>query len=238
MATAILPSIPPVFFQRERDDDFVLHIPRDAYTLAGFRRWVLSDEFPEKQPVMFRNGEIYLYMSKEDVFTHAAVKTPVAIVLGSLFQELDLGDFYINGVLVTNVEADLSGNPDMVGLLWESLESGKVRYISNKKDRTVEIEGSADWLLEIVSNSSVKKDKLQLRETYHQAGVREYWIIDARGEEIDFQILHWRKTRYAAAPRKAGWQRSRVFGRSFQLTRLRDRRGGWRYVLGVKEDHS
>jgi Uma2 family endonuclease len=236
MATALQPSIAPVFFNAELKPDFVLHIPRDANTLAGFRKWVLSDEFPEKQPVLFLKGGIYLYMPKEDVFTHAAVKTPVAIELGGLFRDLDLGDFYINGVLITNVEADLSGNPDMVGILWESLESGKVRYVTNKKDRTVEIEGSPDWLLEIVSNGSVKKDKVELREAYHTAGVREYWIIDARGADIDFQILHWRKSGYAAAPRKTGWQRSRIFDRSFQLTRSRDRRGGWRYMLAVKTD--
>src|SRR5438067_1995123 len=166
MTTAILPSVAPVFFNGDLDDDFTLHIPRDAYTLAGFRKWVLSDEFPEKQPVMFLKGEIYLYMPKENVFTHAAVKTPVAVELGGLFRELDLGDFYINGVLVTNVEADVSNNPDMVGILWDSLESGKVRYINNDKDEAVEIEGSPDWLLEIVSNGSVKKDKVELRETY------------------------------------------------------------------------
>ncbi len=234
MTTAILPAVAPVFFNDELADDFVLHIPRDAYTLAGFRRWVLSDEFPEKQPVMFRNGEIFLYMPKEDVFTHAAVKTAVAGSIFVLNQELDLGDFYINGVLVTNVDADISGNPDMVGILWDSFESGKVRYVTNQKDRTVEIEGTPDWLLEIVSDSSVRKDKLDLRESYHKAGVGEYWIIDARKNDIDFRILHWRKTGYVAAPQKGGWHRSRVFGRSFRLTRARDRRGGWRYTLAVK----
>src|SRR5712692_6152589 len=141
MATAILPSVAPVFLNGDLEDDFVLHIPRDAYTLAGFRKWVLSDEFPEKQPVMFLKGEIYLYMPKENILTHAAVKTPIAIVMGSLFQDLDLGDMYINGVLVTNVEADVSNNPDMVGVLWESLESGKVRYVTNEEDEAVEIEG-------------------------------------------------------------------------------------------------
>jgi Uma2 family endonuclease len=235
MATVLQPSVAPIFLNGELEDDFVLHIPRDACTLAGFRRWVLSDEFPEKQPVMFLNGEIFLYMPKEDVFTHAAVKTPVAVELGGLFRDLDLGDFFINGVLVTNVEADVSNNPDMVGILWERLESGKVRYVTNKKDRTVEIEGSPDWVLEIVSDGSVRKDMQDLRVAYHKAGVREYWIIDARGDEIEFQILHWRKTGYATAPRKGAWQRSRVFGRRFKLTRSRDRRGDWRYVLAVKE---
>jgi hypothetical protein len=45
-----------------------LHISQDALTLAGFRAWVLSDKFPEKQPVTILNEEIYLDMSKEDIF--------------------------------------------------------------------------------------------------------------------------------------------------------------------------
>jgi Uma2 family endonuclease len=234
MATVLEPTAPIVTVHYESGVNTTLHIPDDAYTLAGFRRWVHSNAFPEKQPVMFLNGEIYLFMPKEDIFTHAAVKTSVAGTVFNLNQENDLGNFYINGVLVTNVEADISNNPDMIGLLWESLESDKVRYITNKKGRSVEIEGSADWLLEIVSNGSVKKDKITLREAYHKAGVREYWIIDVRGEEIDFQILNWRKTGYVAASHKSGWQRSRIFDRSFQLTRSRDRRGAWRYALAVK----
>src|SRR3954468_7641334 len=105
MTTTMQRSVAPVFCNGELEHDFVLHIPRDAHTLAGFRKWVLSDEFPEKQPVLFLRGEVYLYMPKEDVFTHAAVKTAVAGPVYNLNQELDLGDFYINGVLVTNVEA-------------------------------------------------------------------------------------------------------------------------------------
>jgi hypothetical protein len=236
MATVLKPTAPIIRVHYEPGADTTLHIPRDAFTLAGFRRWVHSDAFPEKQPVMFLRGEIYLFMPKKDIFTHAAVKSAVAGTVFNLNQENDLGDFYINGVLVTNVEADICNNPDMIGLLWESLERDKVRYLTNKKGRSVEIEGSADWLLEIVSDGSVKKDKITLREAYHAAGVREYWIIDVRDVEIDFQVLNWRKSGYVAASRKSGWQRSRVFSRSFQLTRILDRRGAWRYTLAVKDD--
>ena len=88
---------------------------------------------------------------------------------------------------------------------------------------------------EIETHNSVKKDTDKLRKKYHQVGVKEYWLIDARGEELSFQILHWRKTGYAAAPSHEGWQRSRVFGRSFRLERTRDKRGLWRYRLQVRD---
>src|SRR5436305_14771530 len=91
--------------------DLLLHIPKSAHTLAGFRAWVLSDEFPEKQPVTFLKGEIFLDMSKEAIRTHSAVKTAVAGTLFNLNQECDFADVYTNGVLVTNVEAEVSNNP-------------------------------------------------------------------------------------------------------------------------------
>jgi Uma2 family endonuclease len=111
-----------------------------------------------------------------------------------------------------------------------------VRYVRNKKQRAMEIEGSPDWVLEIVSDSSVAKDMRDLRQAYHRAGIREYWLIDARGDELIFQILCWRKTGYFAASRKEGWQRSRVFARSFQFTRVRDRGGDWQYTLALKAE--
>ena len=107
--------------------------------------------------------------------------------------------------------------------------------MSTAKDREIEIEGSPDWVLEIVSRSSVTKDKRDLRQAYHQAGIREYWLVDARGADIEFQIFHWRKTGFVSAPNNDGWLRSRVFPFHFQLTRKRDRRGGWRYNLASKD---
>lgn len=236
MATVTKRSAPNIIFDHDLGDNFSLRIPADAHTLAGFRRWVLSNEFPEKQPVTFLHGDIYLHMPKENIFSHAAVKTAVAGHILGLNQNLDLGDFFINGVLVSNEAADVSNNPDIVGVLWASLDGGMVRYVPNKKNQEMEIEGSPDWIVEIVSDGSVTKDKVDLRNAYHQAGVREYWIIDARGEGIEFQVLAWRKNGYVAASAdKDGWRRSRVFDRAFKLTRVKGRRGEWRYTLASKE---
>ncbi|MEI7687206.1 MAG: Uma2 family endonuclease [Planctomycetota bacterium] len=232
MTTALLA---PANDTAEEDlDDFAIEIPATAHTLAGFRNWILSDDVPEKRRISFLQGRIIVDMGKEEILTHAAVKTAVAGTMFQLIETLDFGDLYINGVLLTNKEADVSNNPDMMAIRWQTVEEGKVRYVESSKNREVEIEGSPDWVLEIVSRSSALKDKRDLRNAYHQAGIREYWLIDARGEEIEFHILHWRKAGYVAAPSKEGWQRSKVFPCSFQLTRKRDRRGGWRYQLATK----
>ncbi|MBM3994608.1 MAG: Uma2 family endonuclease [Planctomycetes bacterium] len=72
---------------------------------------------------------------------------------------------------------------------WEAFRSGRLRFIPTADgDDYIELEGSPDWILEIVSPSSVLKGKKKLRKRYHKAGVREYWLIDARGDEVDFQI--------------------------------------------------
>lgn len=218
------------------DGGRVVDIPAEAHSLAGFRKWVLSDEVPEKLRVSFLRGRITVDMSKEELYTHSLVKSAIALTIGNLIESLDFGDLFINGVLLTNVAGDVSNNPDMVAVSWNFLDSGKVRYIESGKERAMEIEGSPDWVLEIVSPSSVTKDKRDLRQAYHEAGIREYWIVDARGAEIDFRILHWRKAGYVSAPDVDGWLRSRVFGKQIQLTRKANRRGGWRYQLALKDE--
>ena len=199
-------------------------IPQDVNTLAGFRRWVHSGELPEKLRVHFIGGTLYLDMSEESIQSHVFVKVGIFATLIPLMREEDLGEFYTDGVLLTNKKAKISNNPDGLAALWKTIESGQVRFLLHKgKER--EIQGTPDWVMEIVSDSSVAKDTKQLRKAYHKAGISEYWLIDARGEDVKFHILYWRKPRYVVAPIKDGWQRSRVFGRDFRLKRRRNRRG-------------
>ena len=44
-----------------------VRIPAGALDLPGFRRWVHSDEFPERGKVSFINGEIVVDMSPEEL---------------------------------------------------------------------------------------------------------------------------------------------------------------------------
>lgn len=237
MVTAITKAPPKVNANGYDGLDTILHVPPEAHTLKGFRRWALSEQVPEKLPLAFIQGEVLIDMSKEEIRTHALTKTGVAGALFHWNEEIDFGHLFINGVLVTNVEADVSNNPDIVLVSWKALASGRVHYLE-RRNRVMEIVGSPDLLVEIVSDSSVDKDTRSLRLAYHRAGVKEYWLIDARGEEIEFQILSWRRAGYVAGAIQDGWNKSRVLRRSCRLSRKKDRAGEWKYTLDLRENGS
>jgi Uma2 family endonuclease len=217
-------------------NSYDLPIPDSARTLSGFRAWVKDDSFPEKLRVAFIDGEIFLDVSNEELQTHVAVKDEITRCLLNVIREGDLGLFFGDGALVTNVEAGVSNNPDSAFVFWTSLEKSQARLTPRKgrQGQFVESEGRTDWVLEVVSDSSVVKDARRLRAAYHRAGIPEYWLVDARGTKIDFQVLHWRKAAYAAAPKSSDWQRSKVFDREFRLIRERARLGLWRYTLEMR----
>src|SRR3954454_13571105 len=93
-------------------DDWTLVVPPEAMTMEGFREWATSDDFPERVRVTFLQGEIILDMSNEELNAHVAVKTEVGRVLATLVKTAGLGKFYGDGVLLTNVSAEVSNNPD------------------------------------------------------------------------------------------------------------------------------
>ena len=78
---------------------------------------------------------------------------------------------------------------DGVFLSTVSVQQKRVRVVEGKGRGHVELEGSPDMVLEVVSPSSVEKDIVILRQAYWEAGIPEYWLVDARAEPLKFDIL-------------------------------------------------
>lgn len=213
-----------------------LVIPATAHTLGGYRSWATSDEFPERGRISFLGGEIYVDMSPEELQNHVKVKHEVTYAITHLNKRLNLGEFYADGALLTNQAAELSTEPDGLFVTWESLEQGRVQLIPREGvvGEYLELEGTPDMVLEVISKSSLRKDTKLLRQRYHLAGVPEYWLINARGAQIDFQILQRQKKDYVAKALRGGWQRSPLFGQSVRLVRHRGRMNLWQYTLEMK----
>lgn len=212
-----------------------VHIPCWVHDLESFRRWMHSDESPEKGPIFFLAGEVWLDMSKEQFFSHNKLKQEFFRVLGELVKRQRLGTFCPDGMLLSNEAADLSGNPDGMFVSTESFRSEQVRLIEGAEDGVVELEGTPDMVLEVVSDSSVEKDNDFLMDLYWKAGIREYWLVDARGERIEFQILRHTARGYVSTRPSGGRRKSVVFGgKSFRLTRELDDLGHPDFTLEVK----
>ena len=212
-----------------------VRIPAGLDSLEAFRQWVRSDEFPEHGRYAYLNGEMWVDLSMEQVFTHNNVKTQFTIALGSLVRVASLGRFFSDGTLLSNVEANLSTEPDGTFVGYGTLRDNKVRLVEGSTEGYVELEGTPDMVLEVVSTSSVRKDTETLRNLYWQAGIPEYWLADARGAEPVFTILRHTARGYTTTRQQAGgWLRSAVFGRSFRLTPGTDPIGHPQYTVEIR----
>jgi len=200
-----------------------LCIPPDAGTLEGFRRWSSSESFPEKGRIDFLDGELEVDLSPEDLYTHGGAKTALAAALYDQVVKTGRGAVYVDCTRVVSVTARLSVEPDVLAVLWESLDTGRVREVpaaSRKEGRFIEFEGAADLVVEVVSDSSQRKDRHRLPPLYALAAVPELWLIDARGTEVELGIHHLGPTGYEQAPADAGgWCVSRFLGGRCRLLR-------------------
>jgi Uma2 family endonuclease len=216
----------------------VLHVtvPETARTLEGFRQWVASKGFPESARISYLAGELFIDMSPEMFDSHNQVKAEIDGVLQPLVKKYDLGKYCPDGLWITNDDADLSTEADATFLSWERLKSGAMQLIPRGEGRDgIEMRGSPDWVLEIVSNTSERKDAVRLLDLYFRANVREYWLIDARGDSILFTIYHRGEEAFAAVAAVEGWLPSVVFAGQFRLSRERDCIGGWSYTLEMRQ---
>lgn len=235
------PSItnpPSVTFVTSESVATPISIPAYDTTLAGFRQWALSEDFPERGKITFVDGGVIVDRSPESLENHSDVKTEISRVLSILVREQNLGRLHIDGVLISNVAAGVSNEPDILYLAKETVASGRTKLtqvLEQSSKSSKEVVGTVDWVLEIVGPSSVRKDKVQLRKAYFEARIGEYWIVDVRGEAIEFDVLVPGKDGFESVEPSAGWYASPTFGRAFQLTREQEADGYWLYTLGCKE---
>jgi Uma2 family endonuclease len=221
-----------------------LRIPPIA-SLDDFRRWLRSDDFPQRGRIDYLSGEIEVDMSPENLFFHGTLKTEIATVLAGCVKQLRSGHLFVDATRITCLEASVSAEPDIVFLSDEAIDTDRVRLIpsaSGNDDDYIEIEGPPDLIVEIVSKSSEKKDTQRLPAAYFAAGVPEFWLVDARpisgasGARLVFQIHHRGDGRFIPAPADPiGFQRSLVMGKSFRLERNKDAHGRPVYTLHVAE---
>src|SRR5262249_7370732 len=154
------------------------------------------------------------------------------LILGGRMEAEGLGSSFRAWLGLVTGAADLSTETDGMFTSEKALEVGLARL--EHGIATLEVVGSPDMVLEVVSPSSVEKDTVILRQLYWNAGVREYWLVDPRGLELHFDILRHAEKGYIPTRRQHGWLKSTVFGKSCRLTQRNDARGNPVFKLEVR----
>jgi Uma2 family endonuclease len=230
-ASAVPPAAPPVMIEAERGQ---VRIPPGITDLAAFRAWLHSDDFPEKLHVCYLDGLLWVDLSMEQLYTHNQVKFSVALVLGALAQSTGSGRYVPDGMHLSHAGANLSTVPDGIFVSYAAFQSGRVLETPNARQvGAIDLAGTPDMVLEVVSDSSVQKDMVILPGLYQAAQIPEYWRIDARGD-LRFEILRLTPAGYAPTQLDDGWWRSDVFGHDFRLAQATDPRGRPDFVLGMR----
>jgi Uma2 family endonuclease len=209
-------------------------VPEYVVDLASFRHWAHSESFPERGTISFLAGEIDVDMNAEEIETHNKVKRDLAGGLWTYLNAVNTGELLADGVLLVNEAANLSTEPDLLFCRWDSLRSGRVQYTESVEDsdRLVEVRGTPDVVVEIISRYSVRKDTKILPSLYFAAGIPEYWLIDARGKKIDFRMQVRAADGYeAVAPDADGYRTSPMLEQAFLVTREQNPVGRFRYRL-------
>ncbi len=206
-------------------------IPAWVVDFESFRRWARSDDFPERGRFCYLAGGLWVDLSMESL-GHNEAKAELSTVLRTLVKAQKLGRFLVDRMRLTNPKVELSTEPDGMFVSRDSRVTERTRCEHGAA--TLEVEGTVDMVLEVVSPSSVQKDTVILRELYWNAGVREYWLVDPRGLELHFDILRYAPKGYVATRRQGGWLKSTVFSKSFRLTRGEDDQGDPEFTLEVR----
>jgi Uma2 family endonuclease len=196
-----------------------VRIPAWVEDLETFRRWARSGEFPERGWYSYLNGELWADPSMEKAI-HNLLTGAFALAIEGESRRAGNGRYFHDRMLLTHVEAELSTEPDGMFLSFAAIESGKVLLVDGAE--SMEVEGSPDMTLEVVSPTSVRKDTIILRDLYWKAGVQEYWLVHPTRNEVDFQILQHSARGYVSTRRQAGWVKSAVFGKAFRLVQTTD----------------
>ncbi len=213
-------------------------IPERIDSLARFRRWAFSDRFPTTGRIDYVRDAIEIDMSPEDLFNHNFPKTELTSVLHHWVKQHRLGWVFSDRSRVHCAKAGLSVEPDAVFVSRASVESGRVKFRPSKSksdDGMIEIVGPPDVVVEFVSDSSVQKDTVVLPERYFAAGVREYWLVDGRGRNLQFDIYSRGEAAFVpTVPDAEGFRESSVMQARLRLTRKRIRKPMWDYSLEMR----
>lgn len=130
---------------------------------------------PDEKRYELIEGELFMVPAPD--FYHQIVSGNIEFHLMDFVKKRNLG-------VVVDAPVDVVLSPEDVlqpDILFISTER---KHIITKKN----VSGAPDLVIEILSPSTQERDKLVKRDIYSKYGVKEYWIVDPVGKNIEVMI--------------------------------------------------
>jgi Uma2 family endonuclease len=145
-------------------------------------------------------GEVILFMPPND--KHQELVGFLYYLLVSFADLFALGVVRLAPYEMRLIPGQLSREPDILF----------VAAANRARLTAARLEGPADLVVEVVSESSASRDRVTKFREYAQAGISEYWLIDPRPDQHDVVCyqLDTAGQYQASAPDSAGRLHSRV----------------------------
>jgi Uma2 family endonuclease len=142
------------------------------------KKWTYKDYdlLPPEFRCEIRNGE--LIMAPSPTFDHQDISGTLEMLLFLFVSKNKLGKI-IHAPMDVYFDEENVLQPDII-------------FISNKNKKVItekNIHGSPDMVAEILSNSSIKADRVEKMEIYTKFRVSEYWIVDPANRSVEVYEL-------------------------------------------------
>jgi Uma2 family endonuclease len=164
-------------------------------TYEEFQAWAGEDTHAE-----WVNGEVIVQMPTKEA--HQNVVKFLLVLLDLFVRLFKLGQVQIAPFEMRAVPGGSAREPDLMFVAAEHLDR-----LSNDR-----LAGPADLVVEVISDDSVYRDRVDKFDEYEAAGVREYWMIDPRPDRrrADLWVLDERGRYRAGDVSREGVYRSTV----------------------------
>ena len=159
----------------------------------------LEIDFPENADLIYEllNGYIVKYNAPES--KHQFISANLHLIIGSYVKEKKLGRVLYAPISVFLNEYN-APQPDLL-------------FVSKKNESIIHdkgIVGVPDLIVEIISPGSIIRDRIEKKEIYEQAGVKEYWIVDPKYKSIEVYELSKEVYKLISSAEENGTIRSKV----------------------------
>jgi Uma2 family endonuclease len=155
-----------LFFSHERGKFVLTQITNEQeYTAADYAL------LPESAPFQLLNGKLIFMASPKSL--HQEIATKLNMIIANYVYSNKLGKFYAAPMDVHFNEKNIV-QPDLL-------------FVSISRKAIIEdyIQGAPDFVVEILSDSTAKKDYEDKMKLYGQYDVVEYWIVKPKEQSVE-----------------------------------------------------